>query len=78
MKYTQKIFRGIKTSVDLTDMSNENSADTNNIVITTVGKLERVDGMIKIITTGLAYPIDYVHQLGTNVFVLYNGIWAYL
>jgi hypothetical protein len=73
-KYTQKIFNGILTGVDKTDMKEENSVDAVNVDISTLGNLQNMQGTEKQITTGLAYQIDCLFRLNGTNFVVYNGI----
>lgn len=74
----QKIFNGIVTSVDKTDMKETYAVHAENVNIGTLGKLSRVDGLEKQITTGLGYQIDALFRLNNTNFVVYNGIIATL
>lgn len=75
-KLQQKIFSGIVTEVDKTDMKETNAVHAENVDISIVGKLKRVDGIEKQITTGLGYQIDGIFRINSTNFALYNGTLA--
>lgn len=68
-----KQFKGILVPLDPTDMSKENCIQGENIDVSIPGKLSNAQGYVKTTSTGLGYPIDSIHKIGSKISAVFNG-----
>lgn len=68
-------FNGIFIPLDPTDMKDENCVDCSNVDISTEGQISSIQGMTKVINTGLNSSINALWQIGNlSNFAIYGGI----